>query len=175
MERRHANGRTNQIDDIGDRAERVLNQVKRLQMREAVYRLDRIRDLKKEVDDLSQRIANVEMDLTDPGTRVTGLPGASLKARNKRELRAEQELLTRLQTRRAESMEELGRLYALIDGIADPKTRLIFTHRYIDRMTWQAIAFKIGECDEQVPRRIHERFWKLLINAANSRNRSSAD
>ena len=175
MEQKLVNVRTNQINEIGANAERVLNRVHRLQMRETVYRLDGIRDLKKEVDDLSQRIAEIEMHLTDPGARVTGLPGYALKSRSKRELRAEQELLNRLQSRRAESMEELGQLYALIDGIHDPKTRLIFTHRYIDRLTWQAIAFKISECDEQVPRRIHERFLKMLTNAVNSRNHNPAD
>lgn len=48
-----------------------------------------------------------------------------------------------------------------IDSISDSLTRRIFEYRYLfgnKIMSWQRIAFKIGENDEQYPRRIHNNF-----------------
>ncbi len=59
-------------------------------------------------------------------------------------------------------MEELGRLYAFIDGIEDCRTRRIFSLRYIDKLTWLQIAYSCDENDEQYPRRKHERYLKTL-------------
>jgi len=35
---------------------------------------------------------------------------------------------------------------------------VILTYRYISGLTWQQIAFNIGEHDEQYPRRKHNKF-----------------
>lgn len=55
-----------------------------------------------------------------------------------------------------------------IDSISDSLTRRIFEYRYIygnKIMSWQKVAFKIGERDESYPRRIHNKFLKLAENA----------
>lgn len=52
-----------------------------------------------------------------------------------------------------------------VNEIEDSMTRRIFRYRYITgkrRLSWQAIAFKIGECDEQYPRRKHNNFLRKL-------------
>ncbi|WP_157833584.1 hypothetical protein [Desulfotruncus alcoholivorax] len=38
--------------------------------------------------------------------------------------------------------------------------RIILSLRYINGMTWQQIAFSIGEHDERYPRRKHNEFLK---------------
>ena len=63
-------------------------------------------------------------------------------------------------------------LYAFIDDVEDSRLRLILSARYIDGLSWQAIAFRIGETDEQVPRRLHNRLiqQKILENAKFDEN-----
>ena len=82
------------------------------------------------------------------------------------------EVRGRMERRRLDCMEELGRLYAFIDDVEDSRLRLILSARYIDGLSWQAIAFRIGETDEQVPRRLHNRLiqQKILENAKFDEN-----
>lgn len=50
-----------------------------------------------------------------------------------------------------------------VHSIPDSITRRIFTYRYLDgkiRPSWQWIAFKIGEHDEQIPRKKHNKYLK---------------
>ena len=53
---------------------------------------------------------------------------------------------------------EYMRLMIYINGIEDSEMRQIMTHRHIEGMTWQQVAFAIGETDEQYPRRKHNHF-----------------
>lgn len=54
--------------------------------------------------------------------------------------------------------EQLKKANEWIDKIDDSNIRQIFRHRYVDGMTWQKIAFKIGEYDESYARRRHKRY-----------------
>lgn len=63
--------------------------------------------------------------------------------------------------------KELGLLKAeyhalneFINNIADSEIRRIFRYRYIEGWTFQKIAFKVGNGDEQVPRKKHNNFLK---------------
>ena len=108
---------------------------------ELVRRLSQLRDMRREVDELSQRIGRLELEAR--GRAVA--PGLE-RARGM------------MEERRWACMEELGRLYAFIDAIPDSRLRRIFSFRYIDGLTWLQVAFKIGEHDEQYPRRLHNRY-----------------
>lgn len=110
---------------------------------EMVKRLSQLRDMRREVDELSQRIGQMEQELRG---QITA-PGLN-RARNL------------METRRWACMEELGALYAFIDSIPDSRLRRIFSFRYIDGLSWLQVAFKIGEHDEQYPRRLHNRYIK---------------
>lgn len=112
---------------------------------ETQRRLSRLNDMKQEVDELSQRIARLEREPESGGDRARF--GAERAA-----------AIARMDVRRADCMEELGRLYAFIDDIPDSRLRRIFSFRYIDGLTWRQIAFRIGEYDEQYPRRLHDRY-----------------
>ena len=113
-----------------------------MDVKQKVRCLKQLRYLRGEVDQLSQRIARLEQAARD---------GAGSRAR----LEA---MRGRLARRREECMEQLGALYAFIDDIDDSLMRQIVTYRYIDGDTWQAVAIRIGERDEQYPRRLHNRF-----------------
>lgn len=115
---------------------------------ELVKRLSRLQDMRREVDELSQRIGRIEE--AQKG-RVCA-PGAE------RALLGLEDARARMEARRLACMEELGRLYAFIDDIPDSRLRRIFAFRYIDGLTWLQVAFKINEHDEQYPRRLHNRY-----------------
>ena len=124
-------------------------------VREKVRRLEQLRHLRGEVDLLSQRIAELELVARGGSGRVTGMPRTALPKGADGELAR---LRDRLEDRRERCLDLLGALYAFIDDIDDSLMRQIVTYRYIDGDTWQAVAIRIGERDEQYPRRLHNRF-----------------
>ena len=121
-----------------------------MERNEMVKRLSQLRDMKREVDELSQRIGRLEIE--SKGRAVA--PGLE-KAR------------TLMEARRWACMEELGSLYAFIDGIPDSRLRRIFSFRYIDGLSWLQVAFKIGEHDEQYPRRLYNRYIREVTLGEN--------
>lgn len=54
-----------------------------------------------------------------------------------------------------------------ISSIDDSQLRMILSLRYINGLSWQQIAFSIGEHDEQYPRRLNNAFFKKQ-NATNT-------
>lgn len=124
-----------------------------MQNNEWVKRLSQLRDMQREVDELSQRLAQLELDECG---RVLA-PGLAARAEA-----AIDDVRARMDARRVDCMEELGRLYAFIDDIPDSFLRRIFTFRYIDGLSWQQVAFRIGEHDEQYPRKLHNKYVKKV-------------
>lgn len=55
---------------------------------------------------------------------------------------------------------EYHKLNKFINDIKDSEIRRIFRYRYIEGWTFQKIAFKVGNGDEQVPRKKHNNFLK---------------
>lgn len=123
-----------------------------MDVRQKATKLKQLRHLKREVDLLSQRIARLDNQICDNALsrwrgRVVMEHGMRLAA-----------LRERLVQRRAQCMEQLGALYGFIDDIDDSLLRQIMAGRYIDGLTWKEVAARIGERDEQYPRRAHNRF-----------------
>ena len=112
-----------------------------MEMKDMIERLSQLRHLKREVDELSQRIGELEERAMGGSARPMGM----------------------LRSGRLDCMEELGRLYAFIDDLPDSQLRQIFAARYIDGLSWQNVARRIGETDEQVPRRLHNRALRKKI------------
>jgi len=134
-----------------------------MEFREKVRRLEQLKSLRQEVDDLSQRIAELELAAQGGAGRVTGMPRGGRKADRIAECAVKiADLRDKMDDRRMDCMEELARLYDFIDDIPDSLTRQIFSLRYIDGLSWQQVAFGIGESDEQFPRRVHNRYLRKL-------------
>ena len=132
--------------------------------RDWVARLSQLGCLKREVDELSQRIARLETEAMGGVGRITGMPGARRTADRTAEFAVRlAEVRGRMERRRLDCMEELGRLYAFIDDADDSLIRQILAARYIDGLSWQRIAMRIDEGDEQVPRRLHNRYLQKKI------------
>ena len=145
-----------------------------MQMKDMVRRLERLGDLKREVNELSQRIAELELMAQGGSGRITGLPrGSRTSDRVARAAACIADLRDRMEDRRVDCLEELGRLYALIDDIPDSRLRQIFSARYIDGLSWQAVATRIDEFDEQVPRRAHNKYLQTYIASKFDENDES--
>lgn len=117
--------------------------------------------LNREIEEQQKRIAELEDIATSCTGSITGMPhgnGISDKiARCTAELIDLQGLLD-LNIKKC--FYELNRLNRFINTIEDSQMRLILTLRYINGLSWQQIAFSIGETDEQYPRRKHNSFLK---------------
>lgn len=133
-----------------------------MEFKDMVEWLSQVTALKREIDDLSQRIAALEWEARGCRGRIAGLPHPRAETESAIATKAEA-LRAKMDARRLERMEELGRLYAFIDDIPNARLRLIFSLRYLDGLTWQQIAFKIGEYDEQIPRRLHNQALKRML------------
>jgi len=140
-------------------------------MKEMVRRLGQLGDLKREVNELSQRIGQLELEAQGGSGRISGLPRSGrVSDRVARAAACIADLRELLEDRRVDCLEELGRLYAFIDDLPDSRLRLVFTARYIDGLSWQGVATRIGEYDEQVPRRLHNRCLQNYISTQFDEN-----
>lgn len=79
--------------------------------------------------------------------------------------------IKKLQTELNKRLNELfyteRRVSNFVAGIDDSEMRRIITLRYVEGLTWQQVANRIGESDESYPRRKCNRFLKLAENAEN--------
>lgn len=60
-----------------------------------------------------------------------------------------------------ELRNELTNIESFIGSIEDSEMRQIFTLRYLNGLSWQHVAFKLGETDESYPRQKSRNFLKL--------------
>jgi len=123
-----------------------------LDVKGKIEQLKQLRYLKGEVILLTQRLERLETEITGNTRcrwrgRATLEYGAQLVA-----------LRDALAARRATCMAQLGALHRYIDSIDDSRMRQIMAGRYVDGLSWKEVAVRIGERDEQYPRRLHNRF-----------------
>ena len=117
--------------------------------------------LKKEIKEQQKRLSELEALATSCTAKIMGLPngnGVSDKIANYATEIADLKSLLDLNLKKC--FYELNRLNRFIDSVQDSKMRMILMLRYIQNLSWQKVAFAIGEHDEQYPRRKHNAFLK---------------
>ena len=115
--------------------------------------------LKKEIKEQQRRLAELEAVAINCSTEITGLPtgkGISDKIGNYAAQIADLKALLDLNLKKC--FYELNRIDRFIQSVEDSQIRIILTLRYIQGLSWQKIAYAIGEHDEQYPRRKHNNF-----------------
>ena len=120
--------------------------------------------LKKEIKEQQRRLAELEETATNCSAQITGLPsgrGISVKTGNYAAQIADLRAL--LDSNLKKCFDELNRLNRYIQSVDDSQMRTILRLRYIRGLTWQRIAFEIGEHDEQYPRRKHNAFLQQEV------------
>lgn len=116
--------------------------------------------LKKEIKEQQRRLKELEILATNCTANVTGLPngnGVSDKIANYATEIAD--LKNLIEKNLEKCIEKYKELTTFIENIEDSQLRLILTLRYVDHLTWKQIAFKIGNHDEQNPRKTHDKFF----------------
>lgn len=125
--------------------------------------------LNREIEEDKRKLAELEVAAVSSTAKITGLPhvtGAHDKIGNMAILIAEQRDMIELKVK--QSVIEYNRLTRYINGIDDVQMRMILSLRYINNLSWQQVAFSIGESDESYPRRKHNEFLRKSESAENA-------
>ncbi len=125
--------------------------------------IEEIKDLEKRIDKLSN--FKVEHD------KVVGSDSEfpyikrsfTIEGYNIQDIDRVNELKEVLIDRKNQCEEFKLQIEKFISNIPDSRTRRVFQYRYIDGLSWQAIAHRIGKHDESYPRKIiHDKYLEGL-------------
>ena len=131
--------------------------------------LSQLHWLNREIAEEKRKLAELEVAAAGSTAKITGLPhvtGAHDKVGDLAILIAEQRDLINLKVR--QSVIEYNRLNRYINDIEDAQMRMILSLRYVNGLSWQQVAFAIGESDESYPRRKHDEFLRKSESAENA-------
>lgn len=127
--------------------------------------LCRYSDLKKEKEDLKERIIRLDSAMKSAGVQViTGMPRASSSDPDKLGRNAaEKERLLKLYQKKLQEIDaECEKIEKEIEQL-EPIERRLVRHRYIDCMTWEKVCVKIGYSWANT-HRLHARILRKLEN-----------
>lgn len=101
--------------------------------------------LNREIEQLKNRIVELECAATSSTSRITGLPHATGISDKVSKYAAEiADLKELLDLNLKKCFYELNRLNRYIESIEDSQIRMIMTLRYVNGLSWRQIAFGIG-------------------------------
>ncbi|AWZ50056.1 hypothetical protein C3495_14310 (plasmid) [Clostridiaceae bacterium 14S0207] len=138
--------------------------------------LKQYNDLKIEINELENRIKKLENHKSEiERDKVTGsssyfpytkrsftIEGYNIskdEIKNKRLVKLE----TLLLKRKNKCIDIKLQIEEFINTIPNSRTRRVFQYRYIDNLSWQAIALRIGKVHESYPRKeIHDKYLNNL-------------
>lgn len=124
--------------------------------------------LNREIEEEKRKLHELEAAASGCTASITGLPhvmGAYDKIGNLAILIAEQRDLIDLKAR--QSVIEYNRLNHYIAGVEDAQMRMILSLRYVNGLSWQQVAFHMGqEGDGSTQRKQHDAFLrKVSLNS----------
>ncbi|MEG1061639.1 MAG: hypothetical protein RSD35_06845 [Oscillospiraceae bacterium] len=121
--------------------------------------LMRLRWLNREIESEKERLAQLKSAATDISPKITGLPHVGVVA-NKTAIAAKiADSRDIIDTKVLRSIAEYNRLNRYIASIDDSYIRQILTLRYVDGLSWVAVAFHMGGSEDSV-RKTHDRFLR---------------
>ncbi|MBS7225385.1 MAG: hypothetical protein KH050_08605 [Clostridiaceae bacterium] len=124
--------------------------------------------LNREIEEEKRKLHELEAAASGCTASITGLPhvmGAYDKIGDLAILIAEQRDLIDLKVR--QSVIEYNRLNRYIAGVEDAQMRMILSLRYVNGLSWQQVAFHMGqEGDGSTQRKQHDAFLrKVSLNS----------
>lgn len=125
--------------------------------------------LNREIAEEKRKLEELQAAAAGCTQSITGLPHVGSvgdKISDLAILIAEQRDLINLKVR--QSVIEYNRLNRYIASVEDAQMRMILSLRYVNGLSWQQVAFQIGETDESYPRRKHNDFLKKSELAENA-------
>ena len=131
--------------------------------------LSQLHYLNMEIVQLQARIHELECRATSTTSYITGLPRIEGVVQKLGDYVAEiADLKSLLDVKIKSCFYELNRLERYIQSVEDSEMRIILSLRYVNWLSWQQIAFSMGENDESYPRKKHNRYIKLAENAESN-------
>lgn len=118
--------------------------------------------LNREIEKDKKRLEELRAIATGATSKITGMPhvqGVTDKIGNCSAEIADLRGLIELNIQKC--WYELNRLNRYIQSVDDSEMRQILTLRYVNGLTWQQVAFSMGEGDESYIRKKHNRFLKV--------------
>lgn len=125
--------------------------------------------LNREIEEEKHKLEELTAASEGCTQSITGLPhvnSAGDKIGDLAILIAEQRDLIDLKVR--QSVVEYNRLIRYIASVEDAQMRMILSLRYVNGLSWQQVAFRMGETDESYPRRKHNIFLRKSEPAENA-------
>ena len=117
--------------------------------------------LKSEIERDKERLAELESAAQPGAQKITGMPsGAGVSDKIGNYAAEIADLRGIIEANISRCFYELNRLNRYISSVDDSQMRLILSLRYVSGLSWQQVAFGMGETDEQYPRRKHNAFLK---------------
>ncbi len=117
--------------------------------------------LNREIEEQQRRLHELEGLATSCVSRITGMPNVQGIYDKVSKYAAEiADLKSLLDLNLKKCFYELHRLNRFIESVEDSQMRMILSLRYVNGLSWQQVAYSIGELDEQYPRRKHNAFLK---------------
>ena len=129
-------------------------------------------DLKQEIKDLEKRIKNLE-NFKVEHDKVTGSNSEfpyqprsfTIEGYNIQNIDRLNKVKSLLVDRKDKCEDMKIEIEKFISTIPDSRTRRVFQYRYVDGLSWQAIARRIGKYDESYPRKvIHDKYLEGIEN-----------
>jgi hypothetical protein len=120
--------------------------------------LAQLAQTKKEIRELEQRRRSMAQRATALEHVLGAAPGGGMKDRVGHYASELGYIDAMIDNAIKRCMHAYHEAFAFIEGVADSEMRQILRYRYLDGMSWQKVAFKIGEHDEQYPRRRHNAY-----------------
>lgn len=122
--------------------------------------------LNREIERDKERLRELESAAQPGAQKITGMPSGAGVADKIGNYAAEiADLKGIIDANISRCFYELNRLNRYIASVDDSQMRLILSLRYVNGLSWQQVAFSMGETDESYPRRKHNSFLKAAENA----------
>lgn len=119
--------------------------------------------LRIEIEQLSMRIRQLENALTGGISKLDGMPRApGISDRVGQFVPEIVRLREAAQRKLEESVSESERLEAFINSIEEAQIRTVFRLRYVNCLSWQQVAVKLGGNTADSVRMMHNRYLQHL-------------
>lgn len=127
--------------------------------------LSQLYDLNREIEQQQRSLQELESALQGKPAKISGIPLNFNLREEAPDCQSDiADLRELISINIAKCWYELKKINKFIDSVEDSKMRQILRLRYINGLTWQQIAFSIGEYDESYPRQKHNAFLKGTEN-----------
>lgn len=121
--------------------------------------------LRIEVEELSLRIRQLESALTGGISKLDGMPRAPGISDRIGDFMPEIiRLKTEAKKRMEESVAQVEKIETFINSIEDAQIRTVFRLRYVNCLSWQQVAVRLGGNTADSVRMMHNRYLQRLID-----------